>query len=417
MLSKVSKYYNDGDCIFGVCENLGIYHWADCGHCVCDDCLTLAKNHHDGRCPYCLKSIRLVSIKPLYCQSEISEFIVSKEELFKGSDSTNSHLVQIYKLAQQYQPDCDNPKIIKNWLMSHYIQALRTDTQVDKTVIEKYRTNPVYAPLIRSMYLDGKQRDDEVIKAMNNLICVVADAGSTIIDSSDNFHHQRIQMSITSKINPQNLSQMLNTCLKFDCLEHWYYLAKSLYNALSSYSDDLLLEVNRLHLSDDSLIFNIEILKIQVLHLIITKISKYFNLNNLFKTYIQDLPDDIYIFIGDNISCSKLSDNFYFLFEAMSNYACEYLCLGGDIKDIGLSEFEMFNTHQRKFSVKGTDRERDAWYLIHVTKSTLWKFNECLKDEIIHLENHGTIYASGYGDEAPEKTISKFVELCENLQE
>jgi hypothetical protein len=54
----------------------------------------------------------------------------------------------------------------------------------------------------------------------------------------------------------------------------------------------------------------------------------------------------------------------------------------------------------RIYSVKGEDAGRNAWYMVLVTGS-LHNFHHCLNDAIIHLEEHGEILCSAYGDEVP----------------
>ncbi len=57
------------------------------------------------------------------------------------------------------------------------------------------------------------------------------------------------------------------------------------------------------------------------------------------------------------------------------------------------------------YLTKGVDDNKDAWYYVLVTKSSEL-FEHCLKNSIIHLENHGKVLESGYGNE-PGKLISE----------
>eukprot|EP00045_Choanoeca_perplexa_P016994 m.237592 g.237592 ORF g.237592 m.237592 type:complete len:630 (+) comp17420_c0_seq12:277-2166(+) len=57
----------------------------------------------------------------------------------------------------------------------------------------------------------------------------------------------------------------------------------------------------------------------------------------------------------------------------------------------------------RVYLVRGTDAGKKAWYYCLVTKSVL-DFKAALDDDVIHLENHGEIIYSAYGDEPPVST-------------
>lgn len=53
------------------------------------------------------------------------------------------------------------------------------------------------------------------------------------------------------------------------------------------------------------------------------------------------------------------------------------------------------------YLVKGIDDGRNAWYYVLVERLKLSLFQKALNDDIIHLENYGTILHSAYGDEPP----------------
>ena len=57
----------------------------------------------------------------------------------------------------------------------------------------------------------------------------------------------------------------------------------------------------------------------------------------------------------------------------------------------------------------GNDKGRNAWYFVKVTKS-LTHFQKCIKDEIIHLEDHGEVILSAYGDEPPNEDTKRVSE-------
>lgn len=59
----------------------------------------------------------------------------------------------------------------------------------------------------------------------------------------------------------------------------------------------------------------------------------------------------------------------------------------------------------RIYIVKGTDDNRNAFYWCLITKSVSL-FNKCTKADQIHLEKHGFVFCSGYGNE-PSKLYQK----------
>jgi hypothetical protein len=57
------------------------------------------------------------------------------------------------------------------------------------------------------------------------------------------------------------------------------------------------------------------------------------------------------------------------------------------------------------YEVKGTDKARKAWYMVLVDPEKRGEFLLRLDDDIIHLEDHGIILKSAYGDKAPENVL------------
>jgi hypothetical protein len=57
------------------------------------------------------------------------------------------------------------------------------------------------------------------------------------------------------------------------------------------------------------------------------------------------------------------------------------------------------------YDVKGKDKSRNAWYLVLVDPEKRGEFLSRLNDDIIHLEDHGIILKSAYGDKAPENVL------------
>ena len=60
------------------------------------------------------------------------------------------------------------------------------------------------------------------------------------------------------------------------------------------------------------------------------------------------------------------------------------------------------------YLVKGVDEGRSAWYFVMVDAEKLDAFLKALNENIIHLDIHGHVLDSAYGDEPPgdiEKTI------------
>jgi hypothetical protein len=57
------------------------------------------------------------------------------------------------------------------------------------------------------------------------------------------------------------------------------------------------------------------------------------------------------------------------------------------------------------YQVKGIDKSRNAWYLVLVDPEKRGEFLSRLNDDIIHLEDHGIILKSAYGDKAPENVL------------
>lgn len=57
------------------------------------------------------------------------------------------------------------------------------------------------------------------------------------------------------------------------------------------------------------------------------------------------------------------------------------------------------------YHVKGVDAGRNAWYFTFVRPESLTAFKRCLNDDIIHLEDHGVILSSAYGESGRGKTV------------
>jgi len=55
------------------------------------------------------------------------------------------------------------------------------------------------------------------------------------------------------------------------------------------------------------------------------------------------------------------------------------------------------------YLVKGIDDGRNAWYYVLVERLKVSLFLKALRDPIIHLENHGEVLYSAYGDEPPQE--------------
>ena len=53
------------------------------------------------------------------------------------------------------------------------------------------------------------------------------------------------------------------------------------------------------------------------------------------------------------------------------------------------------------YLVRGTDKDRDAWYYVLVNNGCKEQFKTALDDERINLEKHGIIVSSGWGNEPP----------------
>lgn len=62
------------------------------------------------------------------------------------------------------------------------------------------------------------------------------------------------------------------------------------------------------------------------------------------------------------------------------------------------------------YLVKGTDRDRKAWYYVLVERLKVQLFLKALNDDIIHLENYGKILYSAYGEEPPESVTTQLKE-------
>eukprot|EP01083_Nonionella_stella_P169733 576206_1 len=59
------------------------------------------------------------------------------------------------------------------------------------------------------------------------------------------------------------------------------------------------------------------------------------------------------------------------------------------------------------YTVKGVDNGKNAWYLVLCDPDKLDTFLEELKSPIIHLEDHGNIIFSSYGDDIPKSIEDK----------
>jgi hypothetical protein len=76
------------------------------------------------------------------------------------------------------------------------------------------------------------------------------------------------------------------------------------------------------------------------------------------------------------------------------------------VKQLAATKFGKKALGHRIYQVKGVDAGRKAWYYVLVTGSVR-HFLKCLDDDIIHLEHHGQVLFSAYGDEAPDATKKK----------
>ena len=63
------------------------------------------------------------------------------------------------------------------------------------------------------------------------------------------------------------------------------------------------------------------------------------------------------------------------------------------------------------FKVRGTDRGRNAWYIVLVERKLLDAFNEQLKGDKINLTKYGYIIESGWGKDPPNDIVDK-LEKC-----
>ena len=62
------------------------------------------------------------------------------------------------------------------------------------------------------------------------------------------------------------------------------------------------------------------------------------------------------------------------------------------------------------YLVKGVDAGRNAWYYVLVDRLKVQLFLKALNDDIIHLDQYGSILYSAYGDEPPAEITEKLKE-------
>jgi hypothetical protein len=129
--------------------------------------------------------------------------------------------------------------------------------------------------------------------------------------------------------------------------------------------------------------------------------------------------DSIIIFrICGTVSCRGNYKNFLrttvidLLFELAAAMGDRQVSIQGvsldkaGIKELAATKFGKKALGHRIYNVKGVDAGRNAWYYVLVTGSVK-HFKRCLDDSVIHLEQHGQVLFSAYGDEAPDATKKK----------
>jgi hypothetical protein len=80
------------------------------------------------------------------------------------------------------------------------------------------------------------------------------------------------------------------------------------------------------------------------------------------------------------------------------------------IRRMAVQRYGIESIADRIYNVKGVDKGRDAWYYVLVTGSRK-KFLKCLIDDIIHLEDHGSVLCSAYFDEPSEDITQRIKEM------
>jgi hypothetical protein len=68
---------------------------------------------------------------------------------------------------------------------------------------------------------------------------------------------------------------------------------------------------------------------------------------------------------------------------------------------------------EKIYIVKGVDDSRNAWYIVYIDPVKCGEFLKGLNDDIIHLDNHGFILKSAYGDNPPDATSVEVKRLYE----
>ena len=68
---------------------------------------------------------------------------------------------------------------------------------------------------------------------------------------------------------------------------------------------------------------------------------------------------------------------------------------------------------EKIYIVKGVDDSRYAWYIVYIDPVKCGEFLKGLNDDIIHLDNHGIILISAYGDNPPDATSVEVKRLYE----
>lgn len=78
-----------------------------------------------------------------------------------------------------------------------------------------------------------------------------------------------------------------------------------------------------------------------------------------------------------------------------------------NIKSLGF-EYRPIKNMNNVYLITGSDKEKPAWYYVLVNPDGVENFCVCLKNEIIHLREHGVILKSAYGKKPP-KNITKII--------
>jgi hypothetical protein len=74
-----------------------------------------------------------------------------------------------------------------------------------------------------------------------------------------------------------------------------------------------------------------------------------------------------------------------------------------------------FSLEDLVYIIRGADRGRKSWHIVLVNPDLLGGFWSKLNDEIIHLDDHGFVMRSAYGDSAPAKEKEEALAFLENF--